>query len=58
MTFIWWIVFFMLIGLGKYAIGEIKAHNKIKGILLLSGTVVLLVAWFAFKGYMSRHQAY
>lgn len=34
MNLILWVVLFALIGLGKYAIGEIKQNRKTKGIAL------------------------
>ncbi|WP_349173869.1 hypothetical protein [Megasphaera intestinihominis] len=49
---------FALIGLGKYAIGEIKQNRKTKGIALLIVTIVLMIAWFALKGHMSRNLTY
>ena len=47
MNLILWVVLFALIGLGKYAIGEIKQNRKTKGIALLIVTIVLMIAWFA-----------
>lgn len=58
MIFIWWAVLFAIIGLGKYSIGEIKKNNKTKGITLLIATIVLIIAWFALKGYMLHHRMY
>lgn len=34
MNLILWVVLFALIGLGKYAIGEIKQNRKTKGMVL------------------------
>ncbi|MCQ5211127.1 hypothetical protein [Megasphaera massiliensis] len=56
MNFILWAVFFALIGLGKYSIGEIKRNNKAKGITLLIITIVLMIAWFILKGHQSSHR--
>ena len=47
MNLILWVVLFALIGLGKYAIGEIKRSRKTKGIALLIITIILMIAWFA-----------
>ncbi len=58
MNFILWAVFFFLIGLGKYSIGEIKRKNKTKGITLLIITIALMIAWFVLKGYRSYHRMY
>lgn len=58
MNLILWVVLFALIGLGKYAIGEIKQNRKTKGIALLIVTIVLMIAWFALKGHMSRNLTY
>lgn len=56
MNFILWAVFALLIGLGKYSIGEIKRNNKTKGISLLIITIILMIVWFAFKGYRLSHR--
>ena len=58
MNLILWVVLFALIGLGKYAIGEIKQNRKTKGIALLIVTIVLMIAWFALEGHMSRNITY
>lgn len=58
MNLILWVVLFALIGLGKYAIGEIKQNRKTKGIALLIVTIVLMIAWFALKGHTSRNLTY
>lgn len=58
MNLILWVVLFALIGLGKYAIGEIKQNRKTKGIALLIVTIILMIAWFALKGHISRNITY
>lgn len=58
MNLILWVVLFALIGLGKYAIGEIKQNRKTKGIALLIITIVLMIAWLALKGHISRNITY
>lgn len=58
MNLILWVVLFALIGLGKYAIGEIKQNHKTKGITLMIITIVLMIAWFALKGHISRNLTY
>lgn len=58
MNLILWVVLFALIGLGKYAIGEIKQNHKTKGIALLIVTIALMIAWLALKGHMSRNITY
>lgn len=58
MNLILWVVLFALIGLGKYAIGEIKQNHKTKGIALLIVTIAIMIAWLALKGHMSRNITY
>lgn len=58
MNLILWVVLFALIGLGKYAIGEIKQNRKTKGFALLIVTIALMIAWLALKGHMSRNITY
>lgn len=58
MNLILWVVLFALIGLGKYAIGEIKQNHKTKGFALLIVTIALMIAWLALKGHMSRNITY
>jgi tryptophan-rich sensory protein len=58
MNLILWVVLFALIGLGKYAIGEIKQNHKTKGIALLIVTIALMIAWLALKGHISRNITY